>query len=86
MPDLYFRLGADGTFQELLAGDPSDLLQSIEALLGKRVQDVSKKLGRQFQQAIDQVQDIRSLVHEIEYNLSIRGERKFFEARFLPVA
>ena len=84
LPDLYFRLGADGTFQELLAGDPSDLYQPIEDLLGKRIQDVSKKLAGQFQQVIDRVQDTRSLVM-IEYNLSIRGERKFFEARFLPL-
>ena len=85
LPDLYFRLGADGTFQELLAGDPSDLHQSIEDLLGKRIQDVSQKMGRQFQQAIDRVQDTRSLVM-IEYNLSIRGERKFFEDALFPVA
>jgi|GEM_PF-827127 len=84
IPDLYFRLKADGTFQELLAGDSADLYLPIVNLLGKRVQDVSKRIGQQFQQAIDRVLQTRSLVM-IEYNLSINGERKFFEARFLPL-
>jgi diguanylate cyclase (GGDEF)-like protein len=84
LPDLYFRLGADGTILELLAGDPSDLYQPIEDLLGKRVQDVSKIMDLQFQQAIDQVRDARSMVR-IEYNLSVRGEKQFFEACFLPL-
>ncbi len=84
IPDLYFRLKTDGTFQELLAGDSADLYLPTVDLLGKRVQDVSQRVGQQFQQAIGRVLRTKSLVM-IEYSLKINGERKFFEARFLPL-
>jgi diguanylate cyclase (GGDEF)-like protein/PAS domain S-box-containing protein len=84
LPDLYFRLSADGTFLQLLAGRPSDLYLPTEDLIGKRIQDVSKTLSEQFQQAIDQVLKTQSLV-VIEYPMTLQGERRFFEARFLPL-
>ena len=84
LPDLYFRLGADGTYLELLAGSPDDLYLPAEGFLGKRIQDVLEQLGQQFQRAIDQVLRTRSLVI-IEYPLAIKGETKFFEARFFPL-
>ena len=84
LPDLYFRLGADGTFLDVQAGRLCDLYLPIEDLLGKRIQDTSRRLAGQFQQAIDQTLQRRSLVM-IEYALTIGGEKKFFEARFLPL-
>ncbi len=84
LPDLYFKLSADGTYLELLAGSPDDLYLPAEEFLGKRIQDVIKQLGQQFQRAIAQVLRTRSLVI-IEYPLSIKGETKFFEARFFPL-
>jgi len=84
LPDLYFRLSADGTFLDVQAGRLSDLYLPIEELLGKRIQDTSRRLAQQFQQAIDQTLRRRSLVM-IEYALTIGGEKKFFEARFLPL-
>ena len=84
IPDLFFRFSADGTYQELLAGRPSDLYLTADDVLGKRVQDVSKWLGRQFLQAIDQVLRTQSL-EVIEYPLPLEGETRFFEARFLPL-
>ncbi|MGD0153551.1 MAG: PAS domain S-box protein [Thermacetogeniaceae bacterium] len=84
LPDLYFRLSADGTFLDVQAGRLSDLYLPIEELLGKRIQDTSRRLAQQFQQAIDQTLRTRSLVM-IEYALTIGGEKKLFEARFLPL-
>jgi PAS domain S-box-containing protein len=84
LPDLYFRLSADGMFLELLAGTPDDLYLPAEEFLGKRIQDVLEPLGRQFQRAIDQVLRTRSLVI-MEYLLPIKGETKFFEARLFPL-
>jgi len=84
LPDLYFRLSADGTFLELLAGSPDDLYLPAEEFLGKRIQDVLGQLGQQFQQTIDQVLRTRSLII-IEYPLAMKGETKFFEARFFPL-
>jgi PAS domain S-box-containing protein len=84
LPDLYFRLRADGTFLDVQAGRLSDLHQPIGKLIGRRIQDVSKSLGEKFQQAIDQVLETQSLVM-IEYGLTIGGEKRLFEARFLPL-
>ncbi|MGD0153940.1 MAG: HD domain-containing phosphohydrolase [Thermacetogeniaceae bacterium] len=83
LPDLFFRLGADGTFLELLAGRPSDLFVPSEKVLGKRIQDVAKQLGKQFKHVIGQVLQTKSLA-VIEYPLTLEGETRFFEARFLP--
>lgn len=84
VPDLFLRFSADGTCQELMAGRSSDLHLTAEEVLGKHFQDVSKKIGQQFQQAIDRVLQTQSPV-VIEYPLPLEGETKFFEARFLPL-
>ena len=84
LPDLYFRLSADGAFLDVQAGQSCDLFIPKEVLLGKRIQDVSFKFGQLFQQAIDQVLQKRTLVI-IEYTITISGNKKFFEARFLPL-
>ncbi len=84
LPDLFFRLSADGTFLDVQAGQACDLYIPKEVLLGKRIQDISLKYAQLFQQAIDQVIKIRSLVI-IEYTITTRNIIKFFEARFLPL-
>lgn len=83
IPDMFIRFSADGTYLELLAGRPSDLYLPAEKVLGRRIQDVAKQLGQQFQHVIDQVLQARSLV-VIEYPLAFGGETRFFEARFIP--
>jgi diguanylate cyclase (GGDEF)-like protein/PAS domain S-box-containing protein len=84
LPDLYFRLSADGAFLDAQAGQACDLYIPKEALLGKRIQDASFKYDQLFQQAIDQVLKTRSLII-IEYTITIDGDKKFFEGRFLPL-
>ncbi len=83
LPDLFFRLGADGTFLELIAGRPSDLYLPAEKVLGRRIQDVAKQLGEQFQHVVDEVLQTQSLA-VIEYPLTLEGETRYFEARLLP--
>jgi diguanylate cyclase (GGDEF)-like protein/PAS domain S-box-containing protein len=84
LPDLYFRLSADGAFLDVQAGQAGDLYIPKEMLLGKRIQDVSFKYGQLFQQAIGQVLKTRSLTI-IEYTITSSNNKKFFEARFLPL-
>ncbi|MGD0621495.1 MAG: GGDEF domain-containing protein [Thermacetogeniaceae bacterium] len=84
MPDLFIRFSADGTYQALLADRSSNLYLNIEEALGKRVVDASTRLGQQFQQAIEQVLQTRSLV-VFEYPMFIDGEMRFFEGRFFPL-
>ena len=84
IPDLFIRFSADGTHQELMADRSSNLYLNIEEALGKKVVDVSKRLGPQFQQAIEQALQECSLV-VIEYPMLIDGEMRFFEGRFFPL-
>ena len=83
IPDLFFRFSADGTYQKLLVGRPADLYDPAGGLIGKRV-DISKKLGREFQEAIAQSLETQSLV-VTEYPMPLEGETRFFEARFIPL-
>ena len=84
LPDLYFRLSADGAFLDVQAGQAGDLFIPKEVLLGKRIQDVSFRFGQLFQRAIAQVLQKRTLVI-VEYTITVSGDKKFFEARFLPL-
>lgn len=84
LPDLYFRLSANGVFLDVQAGQAGDLYIPKEALLGNRIQDVSFKFGQLFQRAIDRVLQTRSL-DIAEYAIPVGGAKKFFEARFLPL-
>jgi diguanylate cyclase (GGDEF)-like protein len=84
LPDLYFRLRADGTFLDVQAGQASNLYIPKEVLLGKRIQNFSFKFGQLFQQAIDQVLRTQTLVI-IEYTINVNSINKFFEGRFLPL-
>jgi len=84
LPDLYFRLSADGAFLDVQAGQAGDLFIPKEVLLGKRIQDVSFRFSQLFQQAIDQVLQKRTLAI-VEYAITISSDKKFFEARFLPL-
>lgn len=84
LPDLYFRLSNDGVFLDVQAGQACDLYIPKEVLLGKRIQDVSFKYSQLFQQAIDQVLKTRSL-GIIEYTITHKSVKMFYEARFLPL-
>ena len=83
IPDLFFRFSADGTYQKLLAGRPADLYDPTGGLIGKQI-GISKKLGRQFREAIIQSLETQSLV-VTEYPMPLEGETRFFEARFIPL-
>jgi len=85
LPDLYFRLDSSGIFQDLKVGCESDLYYSSDALIGKRIQDVSSPVIRvQFEKAIDKVQESKSL-SIIEYSLPLKNGKQFFEARLVPL-
>jgi diguanylate cyclase (GGDEF)-like protein len=83
IPDLFFRFSADGTYQKLLAGRIADLYDPAGGLIGKQI-DISKKLGRQFREAIVQSLETQSLV-VTEYSMPLEGNTRFFEARFIPL-
>lgn len=84
-PDLCFRLGSDGTILDYNAGQTSYLYLPPETFMGKRMQEVLPPgVGRQFQDAIDQVLRSKSLV-SIEYSLPMPGGERSYEARLLLI-
>ncbi|OGP69096.1 MAG: hypothetical protein A2170_00290 [Deltaproteobacteria bacterium RBG_13_53_10] len=84
-PDLYFRLGPDGTIVDYTAGHTSYLYVAPEAFLGKRMQDVlPSKIGQQFQEAITQVLKTKKMV-SVEYELPMPTGEQSYEARLLPL-
>ncbi len=83
MPDLYFRLDSEGTILDLKAGHAADLYFPQESLLGKRIQDIHHRVGKQFRQAIQQVLETNSL-SILEYSIPHKSGTGFYEARFAP--
>ncbi len=86
LPDLYFRIDYEGTILDVKAGRTADLYLPPGNLVGRKIQDVSlsPSIRYQFLQAIEQVRQTKSLVL-IEYFMTFKDEKQFFEARFLPL-
>lgn len=83
MPDLYFRLDSEGTILDMKAGRTADLYFPWESQLGKRIQDLHHRVGKQFRQAIQQVLETNSLCI-LEYSIPRKSGTEFYEARFAP--
>jgi diguanylate cyclase (GGDEF)-like protein/PAS domain S-box-containing protein len=83
MPDLYFRLDSEGTILDLKAGRTADLYFPRESQLGKKIQDLHHRVGKQFRQVIQQVLETNSL-SILEYSIPHKSGTEFYEARFAP--
>ncbi len=85
LPDLYFRMEANGTIVAYRAGRAFGLYAPPEAFLGQRVQDVlPAPVGSQVGEALAEVAQTGDLVY-LEYTLPLGEERRDFEARLLPL-
>jgi PAS domain S-box-containing protein len=85
IPDLLFRLDAEGKILNYKAGATTDLFLHPKELLGKRIQDVPlKHVSDKFHEAIQQVQNSKTIIN-FEYSLSIQDQPLFFEARLVPL-
>ncbi|GEM_PF-4876673 len=84
LPDIFFRIAADGTYLDCRAQNPNDLLFSPGQLLGKRVQDIlPRPLGKGMWQGIQvtiRTQSLTVLEHAIEMPQGL----EYFEARIVP--
>ncbi len=85
VPDLCFRLAADGTVLGYYAGRSSDLYAPPEAFLGRRIQDVlppdvSEPVARLAQRVLE-----TQALATMEYRLKVPSGTKEFEARILPL-
>ena len=85
LPDLYFRVDAEGAYLDVRAGKPSDLYIPMEELLGKRVRDVlPPDAARQVEDAIRTALETGKTT-QTEYPLVIAGGPQFFEMRVSPL-
>ena len=84
-PDLMLRLDREGTILDYTAGSTSDFLLQAQQLLGKRIQDLPIEAAAfDFKEAVGQVLRTQSMV-SLEYCLTDRHQRHWFEARLLPL-
>lgn len=82
-PDVYFRLGVDGTVLDYHTRYAADL--ATELLLGRRVQDIlSPELGQQLSAAIQEVLTTESVITR-EYVFPQSEGDLTFEVRILPL-
>lgn len=84
LPDLYFRLDADGIILDYLSGSSSDLYLSPEHFMGKKMIDIlPSNIASQFARSIFEVSEERNSI-DIEYSISISEVEKTYEARLVP--
>jgi len=84
LPDLYFRLDAEGRYLEVRAGCPEDLWAPPENLLGQRVRDLlPPEVARAVDEAIQHTIQTNSPT-AIEYSLPLPKGEQIFECRIIP--
>ena len=82
LPDLYFRIGGDGTILDFRAGREADLYVPPEVFLGKRLHDIlPAHVVELFDQAVGKL--AATTVSTFEYGLTIAAQEKFYEARMI---
>lgn len=85
LPNLYFRLAADGTILAYEAGRAADLYLPPAEFLGRRMQEVlPPPVGERFARAIQQALTGDRLVR-FEYSLPIRGRLNHYEASLVSL-
>ncbi|HJV72570.1 PAS domain-containing protein [Ideonella sp.] len=84
LPDLYFRMAADGTILDHRASRPEDLAVPPDQLRGRRMPDLlPPEAGAAMAGALRQVAEGAPMV-AVEYALPLEGGERHFEARLLP--
>lgn len=84
IPDLLFRIDAEGRILSIKAGGDSGFVIPMENLRGKRIQDIPDRVvGNLFQDAVRRLAERKSMV-SFEYSLSREGRPAFYESRLMP--
>lgn len=82
-PDLVFRLDREGTFLDFLPGRGLEPYLPAQEFLGKNVREVFPTFGEEAVAKCRRAAATGSEQNQ-EYELPIDGQRRFFEARFVP--
>ncbi|MBE9188407.1 PAS domain-containing protein, partial [Microcoleus sp. LEGE 07076] len=85
LPDLYFRLNADGIILDYLSGNSADLYATPEFFMGKRITDIlPPTVASQFELAMVELYENRTPVN-LEYSLPMPEGEETYEGRLLPL-
>ena len=85
LPDLYFRLAADGKILESQISTTSDLFVPAEVFMGQHIQSVlPSDVGGAIHEVITQVYESGRMA-TIEYSLPMPSGERHFEARLSPL-
>jgi two-component system, cell cycle sensor histidine kinase and response regulator CckA len=84
-PDFFLWLTPEGTITGCRARDSADLPAAVDALIGKRLQDLELTgAGDDFQAALERLARGEPMA-SVEYSLGPHNSEQFFEARLLPL-
>jgi two-component system CheB/CheR fusion protein len=84
LPDLYFRMAADGTILDHRASRPEDLTVPPEQLRLRRMPELlPPEASALVSEALERI-TAGAPMHAIEYALPFEDGERYFEARFLP--
>ncbi len=84
LPDLYFRVGLDGTMLDWRAGKASDLYLPPEHFMGRRIQDIlPHPVAAQYERAFAEIAGGKPMA-TTEYELRMHGSTLYFLGRVLP--
>ncbi|NIM14490.1 MAG: response regulator [Candidatus Aminicenantes bacterium] len=84
LPDLYFRLGQDGTILDFKAGRPDELYKKPEEFLGKKIKELlPPEVGEKLDNAVREIKAANSL-SVFEYSLPSPEGVQYYEARLVP--
>jgi len=86
LPDLVFRLGADGVYREYFESDSKHPLVPPAEFIGHHLgevmpEDVAVKSMRAVRAAVE-----TGTTQRIEYPLQMNGDERYFEARIVPLS
>ncbi|MDH7478494.1 MAG: diguanylate cyclase, partial [Syntrophomonadaceae bacterium] len=85
LPDLYFRLEADGTILDWKVGNLADFYSSAKIERGSMISEMlPPPIGERLQNAVSQVVKAGS-AETLEYSLPVYDQKQYFEARLLPL-
>ncbi len=85
LPDLFFKLDAEGRFQDYHAESREQLLADPENFIGQHVEEVlPPALSAQVLQALERARKHQK-EQDFEFDVPLKGELRFFEARLRPL-
>jgi PAS domain S-box-containing protein len=83
IPNLTFRIHRDGTYLDFRAGNPDDMYNSPDMIIGHNIRDrLPKKASDIIMHHIDLALSTNQ-IQTYEYDLEIKGRTKYFQARMI---